>query len=665
MYYSQSPTCGALPDAAALLAWTPGNDPINVCSVPLATRGAPASPTQIMITGPSYTPGFDADSQGGNNLDIFNFDYWQYVDVVVSNTGTVSIPPVGWMNACHRNGVQILGAIMLWATSGFDDFAPLFDEPQTTASQLAAIAGYYGFDGWFLDVESFYGGGTVNPTQFQLFLSSLTSAMQALSPDSLVVYYETISNTGVVDTYKDQLWTGNEMYFQSGQTTVANGMMCNYGWGPSQIKTSIETAKKLGRSPLDLWMEIYVPQTQLESYSLVQQCVDNGLSAGLYGASWPYQARTDEQPFAALQESFWGTGKYPQSCIAAVIPPRPVPSALPFCTTFNLGKGRSFQWLLHGTLANGGSDWNNLALQDIVTTYRNSVWTAAGNGNAFTLRSSYDLACDGGSSLLLASGNDAASGAFSVFDLYATTWSLGNGMQVSYTLQDAAEGSADLALGLMLDDGQTLLLLTPSPATAFSSLAIGDYTVVVVPPASVTTVSKPVQPPSSPPPPWTVRAYDIPSSYSANSVVEVLAVAVVLGASPLPAAAAQLYLGQFVVTEGNGLATAPASVTGLAVESQWEVSPLGFPTVNLELSWTAPATGTVRAYDVSYTANGQQVWLGRTTGTMFWVGQLAYTIPPQGSADMQLSVQVIGGNGVEQSVAEAASVDFTYTPPSS
>ena len=238
-------------------------------------------------------------------------------------------------------------------------------------------------------------------------------------------------------------------------------------------------------------------------------------------------------------------------------------------------------------------------------------------------------------------------------------------MQVSYTLQDAAEGSADLALGLMLDDGQTLLLLTPSPATAFSSLAIGDYTVVVVPPASVTTVSKPVQPPSSPPPPWTVRAYDIPSSYSANSVVEVLAVAVVLGASPLPAAAPQLYLGQFVVTEGNGLATAPASVTGLAVESQWEVSPLGFPTVNLELSWTAPATGTVRAYDVSYTANGQQVWLGRTTGTMFWVGQLAYTIPPQGSADMQLSVQVIGGNGVEQSVAEAASVDFTYTPPSS
>ena len=80
MYYSQSPTCGALPDAAALLAWTLGNDPINVCSVPLATRGAPASPTQIDDHRAQLTPGFDADSQGGNNLDIFSFDYWQYVD---------------------------------------------------------------------------------------------------------------------------------------------------------------------------------------------------------------------------------------------------------------------------------------------------------------------------------------------------------------------------------------------------------------------------------------------------------------------------------------------------------------------------------------------------------------------------------------------------------
>jgi endo-beta-N-acetylglucosaminidase D len=677
MYYSSQPQSNGLFTAAELLAWTPGNDPINVCSVPLASRGGMPPTPRVMMAGPGYTPGFDADSQGGTNQDIFNFDRWQYIDIMISNPAVFTIPPVVWMNACHRNGVLILGSISPYQTANFTDFNTLMSDSTTAtkaANQLVAIAKYYGFDGYMVDIESFSGtagGGTIDVDNFKLFLSTLRAGLQANSPSSFLMYYETIDGQlekNNVDWYFNELCAQNQMFFQDGSTVVSDGMFCNYLWTPSMIASSAALATKLTRSPLDVYMGVQVPPNGFDTWQVMQTCVQGGVSIALWGAAWPFSNRSDEESFQSLMDGLWGTGLNPSTGIAAVIAARPTPVALPFCTTFNQGQGRQFYWPLHGTLAYGGSDWNNLSLQDVVMTYSDSVWTAAGNANAFTLDVSFDLGLDGGSSLLLSAGSDAAAGAFSVVDMYLTAWPLANGLEVAYALQDAPASSADIAIGLVLDDpNQTLLLLTPSPSTAFSSLAISGYDVVIVEPSSTSSI----QPAAQGSTPWTLRSYaNLPTTYSTNNIVEVLAVGVVLGNNALVEGSPQLYVGQLVVTEGGGLTTQPTSVTNLTVDSEWLTLPQGYAAANVQLSWTAPSTGTVRAYDVSYTytvggAPPTQVWLGRTTNTMYWIGQFVF--PTLGGqtwpTELQFVVQVIGGNGVEQSVSDAASVSFNWSPP--
>jgi len=211
---------------------------------------------------------------------------------------------------------------------------------------------------------------------------------------------------------------------QLATTVVSDGMFCNYGWDVPMIVSSKKLATKLGRSPLDVYMGVPAGQSGAGTWQTVQSAVQNGVSVALWGSGWPFSNRTDEVSFQSLMDQFWGSGLDPQSGIAAVIDARPAPLALPFCTTFNQGQGRMFYWPLHGTIDYGATDWNNLSLQDVVTTYRDSVWTASGNADAFTLGVSYDLALDGGSSLLLSAGSDAVKGAFSVIDLYLTAWPL-------------------------------------------------------------------------------------------------------------------------------------------------------------------------------------------------------------------------------------------------
>lgn len=685
MYYSQPPQAGSLTTAADLLAWTAGNDPINAASVPLASRGGMPQTTRVLMLGPSPTAGFDSESQGGTSQDIFNFDRWAYIDAMYFSQATFAVPPVVWINACHRNGVLALGGVITYWTPNYADFHTLMAHAATAtaaANQLAAMAAYYGFDGYVVDIESFRGATqapkegppdarTIDVGNFQLFLSTLRAGLQASSPNSMLVYYETVdglTTPGTVDQYYNALCANNQMFFQDGpDTIVSDAMFCNWEWD-GQIPSSAALATKLGRSPLDLYMEVLVGTEQGETWKQVRQCVQGNVSTGLFGATWPFTSRSDETSFGSLMDVLWGTGMNPSTGIAAVITPRPVPAALPFCTTFNQGQGRQFYWPLHGTQAYGGSDWNNLSLQDVALTWQAPVSATAGSPDAFALDPSYDLALDGGSSLLLWSGSGATGGAFSVIDLYATAWSLANGLEASYALQPVAGAGADIAIGLVLNDPDQTLLLLASPAV--SALQIPGYSVVVVQPSSTTTI-QPVSA-SSTPAPWTLRSYTgLATSCAAYDVVEVLAVAVVTGDGTLPPGTQQLYLGQLVVAESGGLAAAPASVTELAVEAAWMTLPVGAAAVNVELSWTAPTTGTVRAYDVSYTFSGgdqelNQVWLGRTTNTMYYVNQLAFSVLAGQNypTELQFVVQVMGGNGVEQDVGDAASVPFAWSPPS-
>ena len=53
--------------------------------------------------------------------DIYYFKYWNMVDVFVYfSHHFITVPPVGWVNAAHRNGVTILGTFITESKSGYE-----------------------------------------------------------------------------------------------------------------------------------------------------------------------------------------------------------------------------------------------------------------------------------------------------------------------------------------------------------------------------------------------------------------------------------------------------------------------------------------------------------------------------------------------------------------
>jgi endo-beta-N-acetylglucosaminidase D len=54
----------------------------------------------------------DGSTQGGTIDNLYAFDHWQYADdAYYFRHSLVSVPPVVWTNAAHRNGVRMLGVI--------------------------------------------------------------------------------------------------------------------------------------------------------------------------------------------------------------------------------------------------------------------------------------------------------------------------------------------------------------------------------------------------------------------------------------------------------------------------------------------------------------------------------------------------------------------------
>ena len=114
---------------------------------------------------------------------MYSCEYLQYVDqFVYFSHKLICIPPPSWTNTLHRNGVKVLGSIVI--------------EPQTLEieqllqgtevdgevtfalpKRLANIANHYAFDGWLINIERPFPEGMWNPNTLQLFLAQLRSAL--------------------------------------------------------------------------------------------------------------------------------------------------------------------------------------------------------------------------------------------------------------------------------------------------------------------------------------------------------------------------------------------------------------------------------------------------------------------------------------------------------
>lgn len=434
-----------------LLHWTPDGamaDRGNIARVPMARRFIARPLRQDVAIDPKvrvlYAPDGmnDLGGQRGRQprFNGYVFTHWSQIDTLAWFAGTadrgVNLPSRGWVEAAHRNGVEVIGTVF---------FAPVAwgGSPRTVASflrrdakghfpaakQLVRIARFYGFDGWFMNAET---DGTDGVTMID-FMAEL----RALAPPDMTIHwYDALLPDGRV-RWQNALTPANARYLQDGSRRTADAMFLNYDWTRQGLANGAALAERLGRSRYDVfigadlwparnaqpafrnttWLDALRERPGGRAYGSI------ALFAPHFNYSWPGDARTprfsnfdrDARDVARFYDAerrlFAGDGRNPGQGwpgIASLAPTRGLIPVLPFTTSFNTGHGRVEA--KNGTVI--GGPWHDMARQDALPTWQ---FATVGRRQA-VVDYDFDLPFIGGSSIRI---TPQAGGGRGIVPLYA------------------------------------------------------------------------------------------------------------------------------------------------------------------------------------------------------------------------------------------------------
>ncbi|NXP49464.1 ENASE acetylglucosaminidase, partial [Heliornis fulica] len=344
-----------------LLAWQPdSNDEFNISAVPLAKRQPPLhSKRPRTLVCHDMRGGYLEDRfiQGSATRNPYVFYHWRYIDIFVYfSHHTVTIPPVGWTNAAHRNGVPVLGTFITEWTDGeklCESFLAGGEEAYRAVSeQLARIAQHYCFDGWLINIENTLSAAAV--ANLPPFLRHLTAQVHGAVPGGLVIWYDSVLRNGTL-RWQNELNEENRVFFD-----VCDGLFTNYNWKEEHLE---RTRVLAGPRHTDIYVGVDVFARgdvvgggfdTNKSLRLIRQ---HGLSAAIFAPGWVYE-HLGEENFLRNENKFWGS-------LAEYLPTHSI-CTLPLATSFSLGMGTSR--FLAGKEEEAGP-WYDLSAQEIQPLY--------------------------------------------------------------------------------------------------------------------------------------------------------------------------------------------------------------------------------------------------------------------------------------------------------
>jgi endo-beta-N-acetylglucosaminidase D len=465
------------------IAWTADGDtalPANISQVPLAARQtilrSQLDPNQSFATRINYVPdgmltwaGYLTEQP---KFNLYNFTHWQYVDVLTWFDGPAAIPARPWIEAAHRNGVKIIGTVFPTTVAEVQQLVEKDGAGRYIGAQkLIDIASYYGFDGWFFNVEVSVSSSVADELQRML------RQAQASKPAGMEIHwYDSMLPSGIV-WYQNALNNRNKDLLQNGPTRVNDAMFTNYFWsGSRNIDTSVNTAAKIGRSPFDAYMGADMwpgrsSQPMFENNTWIDSCFSGAdpaaplISLGLFAANLTYNSgltgfdtdptkssefySTEARMFAGDDLNSATTDNTGWKGFGHYLPVRTVYASLPFETTFNTGQGRVF--------ASRGvqevRDWTDMSQQSSMPSWQ---WASYG-GRGMVPSFDFDVAYDGGSSLKFSGHRGSVATSFKLFQTRITITPQTK-VDVSFLPQSA--GATDLQLlGYFSDDLQNPVVL--------------------------------------------------------------------------------------------------------------------------------------------------------------------------------------------------------------
>lgn len=629
---------GWLDTIEQLQKWTPGQDVYNRANlVPLKPR-APVAGPQLFIYHDmygGYVPDVDLYPQGTSNPESFAFNFWQYVDSFSYFTHHwLAVPPPAWINAAHRNGVPMLGNLSPPCPSGVTDsgqfIQPLLDSPGLFVKQLVSMAQYYGFDGWAFNFETDLLYRARSAQQLVTLLQQLTQAIHAVILGSQIMWYDSVTIEGTLD-WQGRLNEQNQPYFEA-----CDGIFIDYRW-TTYDPTLQTSARNAGSRARDVFAGIQPFLHKFDTYQLVETAAGAGVSAGLFASSWTYQQQTDTDPFEARERRFWIglPATYPKlrAGIGSIVSERPVPANLPFLTTFSTGVGRAFY--IEGKKVSpvepGIVHWTNLSNQGVLPTYR--YWISVGSVTAFEASLCYDLAYDGGNSLLIAQRAGAQPGDYSAFTIFNTN------------LQIPTVCTLSIAVAAYQKPDQS----SPVPLLAIILAGSAGDPIVL----DVKTVEIQVGGPN-----WVQFQFDL-SAHAGFVVTSIQAQTTVPQGATLATA---ILIGELKLTDFDATGKQPQPVQHLTAQNpSFVVSGLGAMIGSFDLTWDSPTDDTF-AYNIYQVITGtgggpvSYQYLGRAFTNAWRADGFVF-----GAAnEATFAIQPRNGYGYNQSLEQAATLTVRW-----
>jgi endo-beta-N-acetylglucosaminidase D len=447
---AQSPSvCNSYPcfnSFDELAGWKPGSvDPRQIAMVPLAPRTVTSNPGLVVgldFFGWDFAAKGDGATQGGPVGNLYPFNHWQYVDIAYYyHHGLVSVPPVVWTDAAHRNGVKMLGTVT--ADFGEGDaagklFNALFNSPDhahTTQLQLEKLARTFGFDGWIIDFER---GARANDLVINtivalkkdgLSVATYREALQSLadSPLGFPDRPDFLKATDAAGAWQSDYLTYNSEN-PPGNAPERTYQLITRPPGPHLNRWSAYSAVNIygseDNSPPCRDGELSNTKVCLNLSNTKEttplfptlDAVTNGkppggawTSVGVFAPGWPAYGGSkrfgDMLPppseWRPVDDKIWD-GKAPTgpSCSTAssgalshYVAARSVIGSLPFVTRFNRGIGT--QYAVEGVTVSS-SEWNHFGAQDVLP-----MWFCRMKGSDSEVGLSYKdgMAWDGGTTL--------------------------------------------------------------------------------------------------------------------------------------------------------------------------------------------------------------------------------------------------------------------------
>lgn len=321
------------------------------------------------------------------NNYYYNFYHWSHIDVFIyTSTGLFSIPPSGYINAAHLNGTIILGSLMAPVNQSqyTNQFKYLFREKNgiyPCAKKMVQIMDYYGFDGWFINIEELLPDNVswINVQQFMIYL---VKESKKVNVSAEIHWYDSNYVFGSMD-YENELNKKNINMFQDKQI-VSDGFFLNYDWDTNKLNNSKLISEHVNRNPNNVYASLYMDDLDniTDKIKIIMQ---SGLSIGIWNMNYIREVSNTKQQLDNYNNDLWLS-------ISSIIKPSKIPNSYPFNTFFSDGQGYAF-YIKGQKISNYA--WGCMSQQDIALTINNKY-----TNDQFRCSLNTDTAYEGGTSIL-------------------------------------------------------------------------------------------------------------------------------------------------------------------------------------------------------------------------------------------------------------------------